>query len=499
MKPSLTNPQWNSVITFCLLALIVGSCRPQPVSGVPLSISEEPSTASSEANSTPPTPLPKRPIYQPGQLVEYTAQPGDTLPALAAHFNTTEKEIREANPILPDTVTTLPPGLPMQIPIYYLPLWGSPYQILPDSLYINGPAQIGFDTTSFVAQHGGWLNAFSQYAAGANRTGAEIIDLVAQNFSISPRLLLAFTEYFLNSLSQTTLPPDLDRYPLRYEDRNHRGFYLQLVWVANTLNNGYYGWRSGHLTTFDLHEGLQVRPDPWQNAATVALHYFFGKILPTEQYEQAIGPEGFAQTYADLFGDPWLADQAHIPGSLEQPPLVLPFEPKHVWAFTGGPHTGWGEGEPLAALDFAPPAVVGGCNPSDEWVTAVAPGVVVRSEPATVVLDLDGDKDERTGWVIFYLHIGKEGQAPLGVELQTGDHIGHPSCEGGKATGTHVHIARKYNGEWIAAEGPLGFNLEGWVAHAGAQPYLGTLTRFGETVTACLCSNRESRIEAADR
>ena len=70
-----------------------------------------------------------RPNYAPGELVDYTAQIGDTLPALAAHFNTTELEIRENNPILPQDVTTLPTGLPLKIPIYYEALWGSQYQI----------------------------------------------------------------------------------------------------------------------------------------------------------------------------------------------------------------------------------------------------------------------------------------------------------------------------------------------------------------------------------
>ncbi len=46
-----------------------------------------------------------------------------------------------------------------------------------------------------------------------------------------------------------------------------------------------------------------------------------------------------------------------------------------------------------------------------EWATAAAPGIVARSELGTVVLDLDGDGDERTGWVIFYFHIGTEGRA----------------------------------------------------------------------------------------
>ncbi len=49
-----------------------------------------------------PTPMPTRPPYVPGTLVDYTAQTGDTLPALASHFNTTESEIRAANPIIPE-------------------------------------------------------------------------------------------------------------------------------------------------------------------------------------------------------------------------------------------------------------------------------------------------------------------------------------------------------------------------------------------------------------
>jgi len=72
--------------------------------------------------------------------------------------------------------------------------------------------------------------------------------------------------------------------------------------------------------------------------------------------------------------------------------------------------------------------------------------------------------------------------------------IGYPSCEGGEVTGTHVHIARKYNGEWILADGPLAFNFEGWIAHNGAQAYLGTLTRGALTIKACDCSDIQSQV-----
>jgi LasA protease len=441
-----------------------------------------------------PTAFPTRPAYAPGELVEYTAQTGDTLPALAARFNTTVDKILAANPFIPSTATTMPPGMPMQIPIYYKPFWGTPYQIIPDGLFVNGPSQTVFDTQAFVQARPGWLKHYMTFAAGKNRTGAEVVDLVATNFSVSPQLLLALLEFHAGALSHPEPPLNLNEYPLDYPARTHRGVYLQLVSAADRLNDGYYRFRAGKLIEFELLDKRFERPDPWQNAATVALQYYFAQLYTPDKYFQAIGPGGFAQSFQHLFGDPWAEDTAHLPGSLEQPAMILPFEPKKPWTFTGGPHTAWGTGMPYAALDFAPPSEGSGCLESKEWATAVATGVVVRTDEGVVVLDLDGDGDERTGWNVFYLHIATEGRAKVGTVVETGEPVGHPSCEGGTSTGTHIHIARKYNGEWMLAEGPLAFNLEGWIAYNGPRPYTGTLKRFSRTVVACECSNLTSQI-----
>jgi hypothetical protein len=94
----------------------------------------------------------------------------------------------------------------------------------------------------------------------------------------------------------------------------------------------------------------------------------------------------------------------------------------------------------------------------------------------------------------LYLHIEQRERILLGTWVETGDILGHPSCEGGKATGTHVHIARKYNGEWIPASGALPFVLDGWTAHAGVDPYQGSLTKDGQTVRASVYGSFESRI-----
>jgi LasA protease len=84
----------------------------------------------------------------------------------------------------------------------------------------------------------------------------------------------------------------------------------------------------------------------------------------------------------------------------------------------------------------------------------MAPGLVVRSDFGAVVVDMDGDGYAGTGWAITYMHLETRDRVAIGTQVKTGDPLGHPSCEGGFSNGTHVHIARTYNGRWVAADGP---------------------------------------------
>jgi LasA protease len=481
-------------IFLLLLIILFTACLPQGAGTLTPILSTQTPLASS--TSTPP---PTRPKYNPGELVDYEARAGDTLPALAARFNTTIKEIRTANPQVPLDATTMPPGMPMKIPIYYLPFWGNPIQILPDSQFINGPSATGFDTETFVSSHPGWLKDYRAYAVEANHSGAEIVNIVATNYSISPRFLLALLEYQTGALSQP-VPPS-GNYPLGEINYEYAGLYMQLVWAANILNVGYYGWRSGQLVAFQHPDSSLERPDPWQTAASVAFQYYISRSSSQAVYSTAVGPDGFAHTYRALFGDPWAIAQSEKPFmevGLRQPPLAFPFLEGEIWSLTGGPHSGWGIAsmQPWAALDFAPPSTISGCVPSDRPVLAMADGTVVRSQTGLVMEDLDKDGDERTGWVILYLHIATVGRASVGRTLKKGDALGYPSCEGGEATGTHVHIARKYNGEWIPADGVIPFNLEGWIAHNGIAAYQGNLTRGDQMVTACACADAATHIRS---
>lgn len=444
------------------------------------------------------TPLPSRPAYTPGELVDYTAQTGDTLPALALRFNTTIDEILAANPFIPRDATTMPQGMPMKIPIYYRALWGTTFQSIPDHAFVNSPTSSGFNTAAFVESQPGWWKDYRAYVSGEIRTGAELVDYVAINYSINPRLLLAILEYQGGAITQES--PPVNKNLLGLKRQFWDSHYLQLVLAANILNNGYYGWRVGKLLEFEDASGNLFRPDPWQNAGSVALQYYYSRMYDGNNFVTAINSNGLIQSYVKLFGNPWDENFELIPGSLQQPNLVLPFPNGQTWSYTGGPHTGWGTGEPFAALDFAPPAEKSGCVPakSENYVTAVADGLVVRSTANEgVVLDLDKDGNERTGWVIYYLHMATAQRAVVGVNLTQGDLIGYPSCEGGRSTGTHVHVARKYNGEWIIADSALPFVMDGWKAQSAGEAYLGTLIKGNLTVIACDCGDAYTSISAS--
>jgi len=237
--------------------------------------------------------------------------------------------------------------------------------------------------------------------------------------------------------------------------------------------------------TWILADGSVVPIDPTINAGTSAVQYLYTLLYDQAAWEKHVSQEGLFATYNALFGYPFdYAFEPLLPPDLFQPSMQLPFEPGAVWYFTGGPHGGWGDGAAWAALDFAPPGEAVGCVQSDAWVTAVSDGLIVRAENGAVLQDLDGDGLEQTGWVILYMHVDSLDRVQPGTMLQAGQQVGHPSCEGGVSSGTHVHLARKYNGEWIPAGHTLPFVLEGWVASGTGKEYDGYLTRKGQQLEA---------------
>ena len=467
--------------------------RPPPTIGVSASPTPTPHQPEPVLSPTLP-PTPTLPAEGQPESVLYAAQPGDTLRALAVRFGVLPQDIQSSSLLSPDEESLIDPDQLLFIP-RRLGETGPADRVIPDSEVVDSPHAADFEANAIAEQYGGYLSRYQEYLGNRWYDGPDVVELAARDNSFNPRLLLALLEYLAGWVTDAARPlGDAWQYPIGQKDPQIHGLYRQLTWLSNALGEGYYGWRSGTLTELTFEDGSVVRLAPELNAGTVALQYVLARYSSGREWAAAVGPDGFVATYRSLLGDPWSYVHPLYEPGLHQPPMILPFLPGHVWAFTGGPHGAWEKDAAWAALDFSPPSVEPGCVESSEWVVAAAPGLIVRSGGGVVVLDLDGDGREQTGWVLLYLHIASRGRVAAGAFVEEGDLIGHPSCEGGIASGTHVHLARKYNGEWVLADGPLPFELSGWVAEAGSKAYQGALVNGDRRVLACPCASFETRI-----
>lgn len=487
------------------------SSQPSPGDADP-TLSIPPSTKASSITKTFPSPStthtaaikssPTKLVKSTALPLVYYAQSGDSLEVIASHFNISATLITSPDPIPAQGL--IPYNQPLYLPSNLSHLVQADF-ILPDSEVVFSPSAVDFNIAQFLRRSGGKLATYREYLASTGWTSAaDIIKRIALENSINPRLLIALLEYHCHGVLGEFSEDVAEDALLGNEHFLRLGLYRQLSWASDQLSIGYYGWRSGQLHEIPLANGSFVRPAPNLNAGSVALQYFFAFKNDRRAWDKATDPQtGFAALYERMFDDSWeraALVEPLLPADLTQTPMQLPIEAERGWAYTSGPHSAWEENGALAALDFAPATYNSGCLPTDAWVAAVADGLVVRSEFNAVMQDLDdpitgnGDGIEQTGWAVLYMHIAKQGQVAANTYLKAGDRIGQPSCEGGRSTGTHVHIARKYNGEWVIADGYMPFNLSGWEAHNGEKPYQGTLTKDGQTVVSHWFGSFETRI-----
>jgi LysM repeat protein len=437
------------------------------------------------ANIHPQTPTPG-PTVAPDLALEYSSvRPNQYLGTIAARYGVSVEDIVAFSRIENPDVVSIGQGL---IIPHRTDRTTPAENLLPDSEMVYGPSYVDLDLDQFTADQGGFLASVSVPTVDGTLSGAQLIERVALRFSVGPRVLLALMEARSGWVTDPE-PDGLARdYPLGHT-AGAPGLYAQLEWAANELNRGFYGWLDRGETAIRFADGTVARGHPDLNPATVAVQ----RVLAADSSygDTQAETEAFATAYRQLFGDPFQLDYGPVlPPGLEQPDLHVPWPAGEWWYLTGGPHGAWFSGSGWAALDFVPESTgVGTCIPSDSWAVAAAPGVVAWETTGEILLDLDGDGDVRTGWVLQYLHITD--RVPQGTVLAAGDRVGRPSCEGGAAETTHLHFSRRYNGLWVDAGGILPMNLDGWTAW-GTFEYEGGMRKPGQVDReACHCRERE--------
>lgn len=488
------NTKLSRLIIFSLLTLLTACVREQPnIIIITATFPSEPVVAIDATQQTPlaispaatvSTPIPQQTIVlspvpqQPFSIPtanatrppvdipsSHTVQSGDTLSAIAAQYGVTVDAILEANELLNPNILSI--GQVVNLPD--VPQLLTPaFKIIPDSRLVRAPNSANFDVATFINQQPGYIRFATDEvdirlengaAFSRQETAIQIIDRVSREYSIDPRLLLIILEFRAGWLSNPQPLESLLERPIVSAAiaPNAEGLYNQLSWTANELNRAYYGWKYRGLVTLTLSDGSRVLFNPELNPASIAVQYLLSLDgTPANIWQSEVDFIGLYSTYAQYFGDPFQdAIEPLVPPNIQQPALILPFENGVDWRYTGGPHGGWGSGSAWAALDFAPgeerPEGLF-CYIANSWLTAVAPGIIARTGEGNVVLDLDGDGDESTGWTIMYLHLAAEGMVEQGIRVNAGDRIGRPSCAGGFSNATHVHISRRFNGEWLPAD-----------------------------------------------
>lgn len=420
-----------------------------------------------------------------GQWYTYLASSGDTLVAVAKRFAVEPDQINSPQFVSGEGFLTQRQEL--LIPNQMGEIRYDEF-LLPDSEIIYSPSAKDFKIDEYISDANGYLNTYGEMVKGNWLSGADIVRKVAQEHSINPRILLAILEFRSGWVFDSMEADKNPDYPIGFFVPEYKGLYYELVLTATHLGVGYYGWRSGDRTFLSFPDGGLIRLSPGLNPGTVAIQNLVSKFSNQEEWREILyEPGSFVSLYEQMYGDPWIqAAQVEplFPANLEQPNLDLPFSPGERWSFTGGPHRSWNAGSPRGALDFSPVTGEPPCTTSRAWVTAAAEGVVTRASDSVLAIDLDGDGYEQSGWVLVYLHITEPDSITPGSLVPLDEPLGHPSCERGNSTGTHIHLARKYNGEWIPADGAVPFVLSGWEVHGGERSYQGELHKGENLVTA---------------
>lgn len=439
---------------------------------------------------------------------QHIVQSGETLFAIAGQYGLTVDEIVRANRLEnPDLLVV---GQVLALPEAAV-AFGNFQRLIADDRVVRSISGESFDVAGFIASQPGVIRQMTDLVdmrlddgsiQREQLTASEVIERISREFSVDARLLLALIEYRAGLLSQISVSQEFQRGPFIAADAtpniDRDGLYKQLSWLANQLNEGYYGSKYRGNRFIVLNDNTRVQIDPLLNSGTIAVQQALARTANNvTQWRQDIEPQGFVATYMRYFGNPLEAVLVpFVPPDLSAPTFILPFELGVEWRFTGGPHGGWASGSAWASLDFAPGTedpLGRFCYVAPDWVVAIADGVIAYSDDGSVVLDLDGDGRVGTGWTIHYLHISSVDRIAVGTRVRAGQRIGRPACSGGVSFATHFHIGRQYNGEWIPADCQAcdpslnvpAFVLSGWRTEGILRAeYQGALVRGSTRIVA---------------
>ncbi len=358
--------------------------------------------------------------------------------------------------------------------------WGQP--LVSDGQFVWGPNVGDFDITEFLAARASPLLPYSN-----------LIEVNAAYAGLNPRVLLTVLEIRYGFVSD--LPETLDAESLAalIEETSmalHLAFYEHL-----------YQWGSRADQTANqaqpsiaLADGASLQVASGTSSGSYALASILGNELPSTQAEPLLSAEtqgGFGSIFASFFPDVDPLDTSNDINPPGLPPddlFQLPFPLDSIWHFSGlHSWAGGNLGSDRSSIDFLTSWPDFPDFPYKNTVAAAQGSARIRT-PYSGRLPCWVEVDHGDGWMTSYYHLRNIGSTsgPIGLlsRNQLIGAIGTETCNGGFATGAHVHFTLWYNGALFDLDG---VKLSGWTLHEGprdADPYTsGYIERDGVTLT----------------
>ena len=173
---------------------------------------------------TPDVPHPLPALRQ--EAEQYIVQPRDSLHQIAQSFLVSVDAIVDANEI--DQPDLLEVGQVLTIPAPKPEGTGPGLKIIPDSELIYGPVSGDFRLAEFVHQKGGYLSGYREEVGDRQMSGVKIVERIAQEFSVNPRLLLAVLEFQSGWVTNADPDPATLDYPIGVAVEWRQGLYSKL-------------------------------------------------------------------------------------------------------------------------------------------------------------------------------------------------------------------------------------------------------------------------------
>ncbi len=326
---------------------------------------------------------------------------------------------------------------------------------------------------------------------------AKSIESWARYYTINPRVVLALLESnygFVSSLDPSTNPDTVHQIIEETSADLSLAFY-QHMYELGARRKGRAPLFAQNSQSFKFEDGTLAELTWSPSSASYALVALEskGRLLNPGLSAQAIGGIGdFKTAFGYFFPDTDPLDSSNNLEPDTPPPddyFQLPFPFGATWTFSGVHSWSGGDAYPdRSSLDFSTPWTNYPDVPYKNTVAA-APGDKVILDPNPAITDIPCwvEIDHGGGWSTHYYHLvnlGSSGPVGPASRNQLIGGIGEETCNGGWASGPHVHFALFYNGAPYDLEG---LKLSGWTIHAGPgdeNPYFsGSIERDGVTLS----------------